>query len=189
MRQRHRLYRLSLLLLAALVAWTLLGPGNAQALVKALTFTELTQKSKLILTGEVVRMHSYRGPFQGAGEVFYTDVTLRLTRTLKGDAGGEEVTIQMLGGQIGTAWQKCLESPRYKVGEKVLVFLRDYNQANWNTGWLQGKYSLDPSGTWVTGAEDLPITRKMKLADVETSIRSVPAATVEPAASTGGGPR
>lgn len=177
---RKKLLRTCVVVATPLAVWTFLADRTAQALVIPLTFTELTQRSKLILTGEVVNMRSYEAPFQNAGDVFHTEVTIRVTKTLKGEAGGEEVKVLFLGGQIGDLWQKCPDAPKYKVGEKVLVFLREVKGGLWNTGWLQGKYTLDATGTKVQGSEDLPIPREMKLADVETSIQAVPPSTVEP---------
>lgn len=144
---------------------------GASASVIPLTFEELTQKSKHVITGEVTGLRSYRAPFHDLGEVIFTDVTVRIDRVLKGAPAGNEITIQVLGGEIGTHFQLCLESPRYTLGEKVLIFARDYHHALWNTGWSQGKYALDPSGATVRGDPKMPIARDMALADIESEVR------------------
>lgn len=158
---------------AAFVAALLLVASPCAALVRVYSFQDLVLRSRLIVTGEVTGIRSYRGNLAGAGEVFLTDVTLRVDRTLKGDAGGSEVTIQVLGGEIDGAWQKCPEAPTYRQGERVLVFLRDYNEATWNTGWFQGKYALDTGGTAVSGAEGSPIPRDTTVDVVHSAVRTV----------------
>ena len=155
----------------------------APAAVVPLTFAEMTQKSKFVLTGEVIDVRSYRAPFHDLGEVMFTDVTIRIENVMKGAPTTTEVTIQVLGGEIGTAFQKCLESAQYEKGEKVLVFLRDYHNAIWNTGWLQGKYRLDPSGTVVRGDAKLPIARDLALSVVQAEVRRVLATSSAPGAA------
>ncbi len=166
------------LLLSA--SFTLLGyvaPRPTSAAVVPFNFAALTERSKFILTGEVVALRSYRAPFHDAGEVIYTDVTIRIEKVFKGAPEGAEITIQILGGEIGERWQKCLESARYERGEKVLVFVRDYNNAVWNTGWFQGKYRLDATGSQVLGVEHSPIPFNTSLTQVEAAIRTVPKET------------
>jgi hypothetical protein len=156
---------------AVIVLLALGAPGrSASASVIPLTFEELTQKSKHVITGEVTGLRSYRAPFHDLGEVIFTDVTVRIDRVLKGAPAGKEITIQVLGGEIGTHFQLCLESPRYMLGEKVLIFARDYHHALWNTGWSQGKYALDPSGATVRGDAKMPIARDTALSDIESEV-------------------
>jgi hypothetical protein len=137
-------------------------------------FSILVEKSKHIVTGEVVNIHAYWAPFHDLGQVIHSDVTLRITRVLK-SAGAEvreetELTIQILGGQVGAARQICLESAEYELGEKVLVFVREYNGKLWTTGWLQGKFRLTEDGSTVRGGPTLPIRRDLPLSSVETLV-------------------
>jgi hypothetical protein len=158
-------------------AASLVFAPRAEALVLPLTFTEMTQRSKYVVTGEVVSLRSYIGPFKDFGNVMFTDVTIRIEGVFKGAPDGNELTIQVLGGEIGDAFQRCLESPRYDKGEKVLVFLRDFNGALWNTGWNQGKYKIDASSAMVKGDEELPISRDVALSTVEANVRKIASAT------------
>ncbi len=159
--------------LPALIALLALGMPDrrASAAVITLTFEELTQKSKHVIAGEVTNLRSYRAPFHDLGEVIFTDVTIRIDRVLKGAPAGTQITIQVLGGEIGTQFQICLESPRYTLGEKVLIFVREYHHALWNTGWSQGKYALDASGATVRGNPKMPIARDTALATIESDVR------------------
>jgi hypothetical protein len=149
---------------------------------------ELIGRSKLVVTGEVVAVRSYRGAFLDLGEVIFTDVTVRIESALKGTMPEtREVTIQVLGGKIGTRFQRCPESATYATGEKVLVFLRDYNQALWNTGWMQGKYTLRAGGTAVAGEAGKPIATDLTLDQVKAEIARVAASAPPLPRKTAGG--
>ena len=122
------------------IACGLLFPQRAGALLVPYNFSKLVEKSKYVVTGEVVNIRSYWAPFQEVGLVIHSDVTLKIVQVLKG-TGAEvreekELTIQILGGQVDEAHHICLESAQYELGEKVLVFVREYNGNLWNTGWL-----------------------------------------------------
>jgi len=158
----------------SVVACGLLFPQRTAALLIPYNFASLVEKSKYIVTGEVVNIRAYWAPFHGVGQVIHSDVTLRIARVLKG-AGAEvreekELTIQILGGQVGEARQICLESAEYELGEKVLVFVREYNGKLWNTGWLQGKFKLTFDSSTVRGGLTLPITRDLPLSTVENLV-------------------
>jgi hypothetical protein len=160
------------LTLAAFAVWSVtLGASSLPAAVLPYTLPLLAQKSRHIIVGEVVALECYRAPFHGLGDVIFTDVVIRVERSLKGAAAGTEIRIQVLGGEIGTAFQHCAESPRFVKGEKVLVFARDYQGALWATGWHQGKYSVDRDGSTVHGDSKLPIGRDVSLAAVEEEVR------------------
>ncbi|MBI4606096.1 MAG: hypothetical protein HY721_29370, partial [Planctomycetes bacterium] len=121
-------------------------------------------------------------PFHDLGEVIFTDVTIRVEGMLKGPLDTKDVTVQILGGEIGTAFQRCPESPRFERGEKVLVFLRDYHGALWTTGWLQGKYALSREGLSVKGVEGLPVPRDVTLEALKAEVRVWTAPTAAPPA-------
>jgi hypothetical protein len=163
--------------------------GRAWALLRRLTLEELAAKSQLIVTGEVLDLRSYRAPFHGRGDVIFTDVTIRIGSVLKGEPRSDRIEVQVLGGTMGATTHSCPDSPRYTRGEKVLVFLREYNLKLWNTGWLQGKYrlaeassvkpsSLKPStvkpDTVVRGDRRLPISRDTSLAELKVRIETSP---------------
>jgi hypothetical protein len=173
---------------ALLALLALLGPATAHAYVPRLSFEEMARRSRLVVTGRVVDVRSYRAPFGEAGEVMFTDVTVQIETVLRGTPASAEVTIQVLGGRIGTAFQHCPESAAYEKGEKVLVFLREVNGKLWNTGWLQGKYALAPDGVTVRGDEHLPIERDSHIETVRARVQAVqPSATAAPALRTQGG--
>jgi len=166
---------------------------RAWALLLRLNLDSLVEKSKFIVTGEVVGVESYRAPFLDLGEVIFTDVKIRIEKRIKGQPDGEEITVQVLGGEIGTQFQSCPDSPRYEKGEKVLVFLREWSGKLWNVGWLQGKYKLIQEGSVVQGKKDLPVSVDTPLSSLEADIlrrvsESPPASSKPPLALTPASP-
>ena len=175
----------------ALLAGILAGPRPAAAALVKLSLQEMTQRSKLVLSGEVLELNSYWAPFAGGGECIYTDVKIRVETTLKGKPAAAEVTVQVLGGQVGEEWQVCLEAPRYRKGEKVLVFLREENGKLRNTGWIQGKYEVLPEGadvSTVRGKSSLPIAGDVPLAAIQDEVRRLDAAAPAPSGDGGSAP-
>lgn len=164
--------------------WALAGATGAHAAVLPYTFDQLVARSERILVGEVVGIRSYRGSLGGAGEVLFTDVTLKIEETLKGSDAAraeKEVVVQVLGGEEGGRFLRCLESAQYKVGEKALIFLREYRGRWWNTGWLQGKYALGSAGRTgsspaaapvltVQGGPGLPVQEAVAYETVKASV-------------------
>lgn len=131
-------------LAVAIAAFAIARP--ALALVRPLGPEELLGRSRHVVSGEVVSLESYRGRFLDAGEAIFTDVTIRVLGAFQGGPFGGTVTVQVLGGRVGDDVEVCPDSPRYEVGERVLVFLREHNGRLWNTGWHRGKLRLGEAG-------------------------------------------
>ena len=167
-------------LLTVVVCVALTSPVHA--LLRRLTLEQMAVQSKLIVTGEVVDLVSYRAPFGRLGTVIFTDVKVRIRQVLKGDTTVKEVTVQVLGGEIGDQFQLCLESAPYKSGEKVLLFLREYNGKLWNCSWIQGKYRMSDDWLTVRGDRRLPVATDTPLRDLEARLRTY---SREPSVSTG----
>lgn len=167
--------RAGVLVAAVLTAFALV-PSTAEGVVKKLSLEQLISQSTLAVTGEVVRMRSYRGQLGTVGRVIFTDVTIRVDRLLLGEVrtienAPVEVTVQVLGGQIGDRFQICPDSPRFAVRERVLVFLGEHNKRLWTVGWFQGKYTLSRTGTTVLGRPTFPIDRETAVTTVHEQIR------------------
>lgn len=189
----------------AALASALLAPVTVRAALVPLSLGELAAKSTSVITGEVTALRSYRAPFLDLGEVIFTDVTIRVESVLKGEPETREITIQVLGGKIGRAFQLCPDSALYERGEKVLVFVREYNGRIWNTGWLQGKYKLiepsntdsgktdpgntepsDPAtagGVLVKGDAALPIAKDIPLETLRAALRALAPSSPAPGGS------
>ena len=180
-----------------LVATLALSTTFVDGAVMRLSFEELTHRSKWIVTGTVVRLESSLVSMAGVGECLVTDVTLRVESRVKGpEESGRpetsEVVLRILGGELNDTWQRCLEAPRYRLKERVLVFLREHQGKLWNTGWQQGKYTLLDDGQTVHGRPLFPIATRLALSRVRGQIElynrfkkapsKVPGKTFSPAA-------
>jgi hypothetical protein len=167
---------LTLLLVVLVLSATFLTERNALASLRRLSLERLCQKSDRIACGEVVKMRCYRGPYLKNGEILFTDVTIRITDRIAGKFTSDSVTIQVPGGRLGDEFMHCSNSPRYEMGEKVLVFLRPYNGRVWNTGWSHGKYQLRETRAGkstvvsVSGRKECPISKDEKLSEVRRRI-------------------
>ena len=151
-------------------------PNPLEALVVRLSFEELTQRSQWIVTGTVVRLESSMVMMDGVGECIVTDVTLRVTERLKSQTDTTELVVRILGGTLDSGsradkWQLCPEAPRYRLHENVLVFLRTHKGALWNTGWQQGKYTIDEKNGMVLGRPLLPVAAPVPLSRFRHQIR------------------
>lgn len=167
-------------LLAVTVILTALSRVSEGALVP-LDLEKLTARSRFVVCGEVVGLRSFWGQLGKAGEVLFTDVRIRVSevwkRPLERSQPGEikEITVRLLGGQIGERWQRCVESPRFEQGEKVLVFARLWQGSLWVTGWRQGKYRLTGKGTalQVEGKPHRPLSRPEPITRVRERVRAL----------------
>ncbi len=156
-------------------------PGHG-ALIP-LSFEALTQKSKHVVTGKVVRMRCYREAVENLGVVLFTDVTLQVKGQYKGSFREKELTIKVPGGTVGNTRQLWPEAARFAVGELVLVFVCEVKGKLMMTGWKQGKYRLSANGATVLGKGDLPIGRSIPLSTAGSQVRlfsvSAPASSRE----------
>jgi len=73
-----------------------------------------------VLVGEVKSIESR---WEEPGPTIYSYVKIRVEECLKGAIQGEEVTVKMLGGEVGDVGLIVSSEPIFAVGEKVKVFL------------------------------------------------------------------
>jgi len=115
-----------LLLASAASATTIVLPTDDQ----------LIRKSPVIVEGTVITsMPVLRG------EGIWTETTLAVDRTLKGDATGE-LTIREVGGEIDGRITKIFGTPVYTPGERVMAFLTPTPRGDYQTiDLFVGKFS------------------------------------------------
>lgn len=160
------------------------GATSVRAALVPYDLEKLSRKSRFVICGKVTRLNSYWGKLGNLGPVILTDATIRIQETWKGKKRkGQEITVQLLGGQIGELRQWCPESPTFQVGEEVLLFARPWNGRLWTSGWIQGKFRLSRRATGsgaregaremvVEGRRDLPIRRLEKLSAVKSRVQA-----------------
>ena len=90
--------------LAALSA--IFFPQSASAIVVELSVDELTLLSDVIVVGTVTDVASFR---QDSG--IYTDVTVSVEQTVKGEPPGTEITVRQMGGRVCEEWVARYNSP------------------------------------------------------------------------------
>ena len=85
-----------------------------------------------------------RAEWPGMGTMTFSEVTLRIEETWKGTPGATEVTLRVPGGTdpaTGVTLHVST-SPTFRVGERALVFIKEYHGHPWVYGWSQGKYEV-----------------------------------------------
>lgn len=134
----------------------LLFATNASATVMVeIPFERLTREADLIVHARVLRTGSRMVQEAGHFEP-HTVSTLEVLEALRGTATGE-VLIDEIGGtsQRGTTW--IAGTPRYRVNEEVVVFLRRLPNGAYRThGMAQGHFEVLPGvpGTAAMVARD-----------------------------------
>lgn len=100
----------------------------------------LVISSDAIITGKVIYIESRKD--SNSGDI-YTDITIALNQTIKGNLKTDTLVIEQLGGQVGNKQIWLTGSPEFSVGEEVLLFLKANDQGVLHTNQLSlGKFSI-----------------------------------------------
>jgi hypothetical protein len=149
-----------------------LGLGNAPRLVEAavliaMDLPALVEQSDLIVVASAQKQSS-----RYASKLIVTDVTLKVSSTLKGATKpGEPVIVTHLGGAVGEVGLSVPGAATFKLGESAVVFLRRAPSGDWNvTGMSQGIMPI--TGQQVlpgaSGAELMERDQEGRLVDLRT---------------------
>jgi hypothetical protein len=131
----------------AACASLVLLPVTANATsVLAPKFEALVDRADLIFAGRVTSQRSEWRTSDGQRAIV-TLVTFNVERTHKGRAGSV-VTLQFLGGRVGDVTMNVAEMPRFKSGERVILFVEeDGRAASPVIGFFHGRFSLKKDET------------------------------------------
>jgi hypothetical protein len=90
------------------------------------TFDQLVQQAELIFQGTVTDVRSV---WEGEGAQRHIDsyVTFQVQDSVKGTVG-QSYTIRMLGGTIGDETMEVTDSPKFKVGDRDILFVEHNNE-------------------------------------------------------------
>jgi hypothetical protein len=111
--------------------------------VPNLTFEEMTDRSELVVTGQVTRSWS---DWDSEHKYIWTQYEIAVKSTQKGRAGAT-VVVSEPGGVVGDRALSIAGAVGYAQGEQVAVFLqRMPNGYLRTTGWGQGKFGVDTTG-------------------------------------------
>ncbi len=130
-------------LLLVLIVATFFGLVTKQAqagsLVK-ISDKNLVLSSDAIITGKVLSIESR---WNASKTNIYTDITIALNQTIKGDLGSNTIVIEQVGGKIGDKEVWLTGSPEFSVGEEVLLFLKANSSGVLHTAHMgMGKFSI-----------------------------------------------
>jgi hypothetical protein len=89
------------------------------------TFEQLVGQAEFIFEGTVTNTQSvWTG--EGAQRHIETYVTFQVEENVKGEAGSS-YTIQMLGGTVGDETLEITDTPKFKVGDRDILFVEHNN--------------------------------------------------------------
>ena len=146
-----------------------------------LTLDQLIQNSDAIMIGKVAKILPARLIYvaQFNRELPCTDVIVETNRFLLGSAQAPNIAVQVWGGQIGGQTVSISDSPAFKLGEEVALFLENVPEGSQPPegiaaenyfivyGSAQGKYTVN-NGALV----DLE-GNQIAISDVEQKIKSI----------------
>jgi hypothetical protein len=112
-----KLFRSLLLLLVAGLA---VASVHATTVIPP-TFDQLVSDAELIFEGTVMDVRS-QWAGGGAERHIVTQVTFQIEDAIKG-APGKSYTLQMLGGTVDGETMEVAEAPRFKVGDRDILFV------------------------------------------------------------------
>jgi hypothetical protein len=84
-----------------------------------MTLDQMAERAESILVGRVT---GTRADWNAERTRIYTYVTLDVDRYLKGGGPSKVATVRFLGGQVGAYMAMVPGSPRFELGEEVLLF-------------------------------------------------------------------
>lgn len=117
----------------------MLAPAAYATALQHVDTRTLTRGSHEIVIGKVERVESH---WNAARTQIVTDVTLRVTRSIKG-ATRERLTLTQLGGEADGVRVSVHAVPVFKPGEEALVFVwRDAGGRAQVNGLAQGKFEI-----------------------------------------------
>jgi len=136
------LHRSRILLGCAVAA---LGAGPALASMVTYMDTEaLVRLSPVIVRGTVESIVSRS---DAAHAQIQTDVTIRVSESLKGAGGRDRIVLQLPGGSVDGHQSFVFGSPGFRKGEQVLVFAQPTKRGALTvTGLFQGKFRIASEG-------------------------------------------
>src|SRR5829696_353540 len=117
------------------------APSLKATSVVAPRFETLVDVAELIFSGQVISQRSEWRNIDGKKSIV-TLITLGVQQVHKGRAGNT-VTLQFLGGTIGDVTLDVAEMPRFKNGERVVLFVANNGTAvSPILGFFHGRFSV-----------------------------------------------
>jgi len=132
----------------ALVAATGLALPAAATIMVPLSLAELTQDSSLIVRG---RVRDRSAAWDDQHQKIYTTAVIDILDTVWSKRSvGLQIKVRTLGGEVGDLGMKVAGTPDLKVGEEVLLFLREDSKVPAEfavIGMNQGRFTVFQDST------------------------------------------
>ncbi len=111
---------------AATIVFGMLATTPRAASVIAPTFDAMVTRAQAVFVGQTLDVHS-RWVSTSSGRAIVTVVTFKVTRTLKGELGGQ-TQLEFLGGTVGEYRMEVPGIPRFRVGDEDVLFVDERGQ-------------------------------------------------------------
>ena len=109
-------------------------------LLRDLSLQDLTTGADWIIVGKVETMESR---WNDAHDYIYTYVTLSVSDYWKNPQNQPMLTIQIPGGIVDDIGQHVTDTPYFRIGETVVLFLFNQDGQKWVYGWEKGKFTVE----------------------------------------------
>lgn len=179
-RRRRRQQRLQRYSFAALFVVALTAHATS---VTPPSFTELVAEAQVVARAAVTGISS-RWVDSPRGPIIKTFVDFSIAKTIKGNPANP-LTLEFLGGTVGSESMRVSGMPEFKVGETEILFVRDNGvQFCPLVRMMHGRYHVRAEATskrkYVTRDDDTPVA---STADVQLPAENHGGATLSPARS------
>ncbi|NOY35833.1 MAG: hypothetical protein GXP44_02865 [bacterium] len=158
---------------------------TTDALLASITPDELVKRSNGAVLGTVTNLKVEKIPsnIRPEKEDIVTNATIKVEKYLYNpeQLTSDEIIVQVVGGVLGDESMSAEGSPSFKIGDRVVIFLRkkDKSQSVYTVyGWAQGKYTVDNNGIVAVGNESIFLRdvfgkEHMTLDEFENSVASI----------------
>jgi len=107
----------------------------------------LTRESELVIVGDVANTKSQ---WSNNGKRIVTSVTITYTEVIKGKYKNRKIVVEHEGGEVEGIGMGVSDSPHFRKGEKVILFLKHEKRKEEAVfkivGSAQGKYTVGTDG-------------------------------------------
>jgi len=101
---------------------------------------ELVANTDALVQGKVIDL---RSSWNESGQIIITEAVVAVEETLLGQSVPATVTVRTAGGQVGDFRVEAHGFPQFELGERVLLFLEDGENATMRVvGYQQGHYRV-----------------------------------------------
>ena len=127
----------SLILLASIISLNVTGTTFVPVPIK-----DQIKESSAIVQGEIINFES---EVEDNGKII-TKVFIRADKWVDTKPQAGHLTFYVPGGQIGDRIYQVEGSPKFSIGEKVVLFLKEHNNKLWIQNLALGKYMVRKYG-------------------------------------------